>query len=86
MADGAADDHRLDTATTVRTKRLKSNARNIADDADANGARDSGAAELPAVWHDAACDLVSCLKDQQVPPQDREREAAGVPEYVRGAP
>jgi hypothetical protein len=47
--DGAADDHQPDTAATVRTKPLKSNAGTVADDADTNGARRSGAAELPPV-------------------------------------
>ena len=47
--DGAADDHQPDAATTVRTKSLKSNAGTVADDADANGARRSGGAELPPV-------------------------------------
>jgi hypothetical protein len=47
--DGAADDHQPDTAATVRTKPLKCNAETIADDADTNGARRSGAAELPPV-------------------------------------
>jgi hypothetical protein len=42
----AADDHRPDTAATVRTKPLKSNAGTVADDADTKGARRSGAAEL----------------------------------------
>jgi hypothetical protein len=54
MADGAADDHRLDTVATVRTKPLKSNAGTVADDADANGDRRSGAAELPPGLNDAA--------------------------------
>ena len=49
MADGAADDHQPDTVATVRPKPLKSNARTVADDADANGACRSGAAELPPV-------------------------------------
>ena len=35
MVDDAADDHRPDTAVTVRTKPLKSNAGTVADDADA---------------------------------------------------
>ena len=47
--DGAADRHRPDTAATVRTKPLKSNAGTLADDADTNCARRSGAAELPPV-------------------------------------
>jgi hypothetical protein len=49
MADGAADDHQPDTVATVRIKPLKSNAWTLADDADANGARHSGAGELPPV-------------------------------------
>ena len=44
--DDAADRHQPDTAATARTKPLKSNAGTVADDADANGARRSGAAEL----------------------------------------
>jgi hypothetical protein len=49
MADGAADDHRPDIASTVRTKPLKFNAGTVADGADAKGARRSGAAALPPV-------------------------------------
>jgi hypothetical protein len=64
MADGAADDHRPDNVATVRTKPLKSNAGSVADDADTNGARRSGAAELLPV--DVECDLVSRVKDQQL--------------------
>jgi hypothetical protein len=44
-ADGSGNGN----APTVRTKPLKSNAGTVADDADANGARRSGVAELPPV-------------------------------------
>jgi hypothetical protein len=47
--DDTADDHRPDTAVTVRTKPFKSNAGTVADGADTNGARRSGAAELQPV-------------------------------------
>ena len=44
-ADGSGNGN----APTVRTKPLKSNAGTVADDADTNGARRSGAAALPPV-------------------------------------
>jgi hypothetical protein len=66
MADGAADDHRPDTAATVRTKPLKSNASTLADDAGAKWRPPFWCRGIAACLIDVECDLVTRVKNQQL--------------------